>query len=125
MDTFGTVPMNIQFFFTDIQIFKKLPQDTINVILEFFGKIKYKNGKYINIIHKYDFRYSLLSNIKMPISNKYAELNDISLPEHFEYEIHFNNKHTLRVYNLYIPTNSITYIYENLIDRVYGVYKRT
>jgi len=59
---------------TNLQIFKKLPIDIVNVILQFYGKIKYKNGEYINIIHKYDFRYARLSTIKLPVSNEYAEL---------------------------------------------------
>ncbi len=109
----------------NIQIFAKLPQDTINVILEFFGKIKYKNGQYINIIHKYDFRYSLLTTIKLPVSNEYAELFEISLPQHFEYKLQFNHKHTLRVYNLYTPPDEIVYFFENIIDREYASYKRT
>jgi hypothetical protein len=142
----------------NIQIFAKLPQDTINVILEFFGKIKYKNGEYITIIHKYDFRYALLSTIKLPVTNEYAgirrileardtqrvanqgwstaglsstqvllkpcELFEISLPQHFEYKIQFNHKHTLRVYNLYTPPDEIVYFFENIIDREYASYKR-
>jgi hypothetical protein len=132
----------------NIQIFSRLPQDTINVILEFYGKIKYKNGKYINIIHKYDFRYALLSTIKLPVSNEYAELFEITLPQHFEYKVQFNHKHTLRVYNLYTPPDGIrrifeardtvglssaqvllkpdeiVYFFENIIDGRYGVYKR-
>jgi hypothetical protein len=133
----------------NIQIFSRLPQDTINVILEFFGKIKYKNGEYINIIHKYDFRYALLSSIKLPVTNEYAgirrileardtaglsstqvllkpcELFEISLPQHFEYKVQFNHKHTLRVYNLYTPPDEIVYFFENIIDGRYASYKRT
>ena len=109
---------------SNLQILKKLPQDTINVILEFYGKIKYKNGEYINIIHKYDFRYALLSSIKLPVSNEYAELFEITLPQHFEYKVQFNDKHTLRVYNLYTPPDEIVYFFENIIDGRYGVYKR-
>ena len=116
---------NIFFYYNmNIQIFSRLPQDTINVILEFFGKIKYKNGEYINIIHKYDFRYALLSSIKLPVSNEYAELFEITLPQHFEYKVQFNHKHTLRVYNLYTPPDEIVYFFENIIDGRYGVYKR-
>jgi hypothetical protein len=45
-------------------------KDLVNIILEYDGKIKYKKGKYINMIHKYDARY----NIIHPIINKKIEI---------------------------------------------------
>ena len=39
--------------------FSNLPKDIIHIILEFDGKIKYRNGLYINIIKKNDFRYTI------------------------------------------------------------------
>jgi hypothetical protein len=45
-------------------------KDLVNIILEYDGKIKYKKGKYINMIHKYDTRY----NIIRPIINKKIEI---------------------------------------------------
>jgi len=43
-----------------------IPKDVLHIILEYDGRIKYKNGKYIDIIHKNDDRY----NIIMPVINK-------------------------------------------------------
>ena len=40
-----------------------IPKDILNVILEYDGRIKYKNGKYVNIIHKNDERYNIITPI--------------------------------------------------------------
>jgi hypothetical protein len=45
---------------------KNLPKDILNVILEFDGRIKYTKGKYVNCISKNDYRYNILSNLKIP-----------------------------------------------------------
>ena len=49
---------------------KYIPEDILNIILEYDGRIKFKNGKYINIVHKNDLRY----NIIKPIINKKQEI---------------------------------------------------
>jgi len=43
-----------------------IPKDVLHIILEYDGRIKYKNGNYFNVIHKNDERY----NIIMPVINK-------------------------------------------------------
>ena len=39
---------------------KDLPHYLVNIILDYDGRIKYKRGKYVNIIHKYDVRYDII-----------------------------------------------------------------
>ena len=40
------------------------PKDIINLILEYDGRIKYKNGKYFNVINIKDKKYeSVIDNI--------------------------------------------------------------
>ena len=53
-----------------------IPKDILHIILEYDGRIKYKNGKYVNVIHKNDERY----NIIMPvISKKIVIMKNIDL----------------------------------------------
>ena len=40
-----------------------LPKELIDIILEYDGRIKYKKGKYVNIIHKNDIRYKIINKI--------------------------------------------------------------
>ena len=47
----------------DILIWNKLPTDMINIILLFDGKIKYRNGKYMNQIKITDYNFLLLKII--------------------------------------------------------------
>jgi hypothetical protein len=49
---------------------KNLPHYLVNIILNYDGRMKYKNGKYVNIIHKYDFRYDIIK----PLINKKLEI---------------------------------------------------
>lgn len=38
-----------------------IPRELIHIILEYDGRIKYKNGKYVNTIHKHDERYAIIT----------------------------------------------------------------
>ena len=40
-----------------------LPKDVVNIILEYDGQIRYRNGEYINIIPKTDKRYTMVNAI--------------------------------------------------------------
>ena len=47
-----------------------IPEDLLHIILAYDGRIKYKNGKYVNIIHKNDERYDIV----VPIIRKKMEI---------------------------------------------------
>ena len=87
----------------------RLPLDIIHRILEYDGRIKYRNGKYMNQICKDDYRYHLLR--KISVFNRdylYSEM-------FYVYRIHYSNydnknKHMMYVY---IYEDSITYLYIN------------
>ena len=53
-----------------------IPKDVLHIILEYDGRIKYKNGKYVNIIHKNDERYNIITSI---ISKKMEIIQNIEL----------------------------------------------
>ena len=90
----------------------KFPQDILNLILEFDGRIKYRKGEYINCISKNDYRYNILSKLKIPTPVKYTMEYDCTHKEHFEYYIKFNDKYTLSVWNvIYNPPNKIQYFF--------------
>ena len=54
----------------------KFPKELIHIILAYDGRIKYKNGKYINVIHPADTRYT---NLK-PIIEKMLNIFKTGLP---------------------------------------------
>lgn len=43
-----------------------IPKKLLHIIVEYDGRIKYRNGKYVNIIAKNDERYDILK----PLINK-------------------------------------------------------
>ena len=51
-------------------MFEKLPQEIVDKILEYTGKIKLRNGRYMNQISKTDTRYDLLKTIPTKIYNQ-------------------------------------------------------
>jgi hypothetical protein len=74
----------------DILIWNRLPTDMINIILLFDGKIKYRNGKYMNQIKIND--YNFLLQIPKPINHNKVYNQNLN----YELIVYFsNNKKTL------------------------------
>jgi len=53
-----------------------IPKEILHVILQYDGRIHYRNGKYMNSIDKNDDRYNMLRHI---ISKKLKILNTITI----------------------------------------------
>ena len=84
----------------DDKLCKKLPYELVNIILEYDGRIKYKYKnknsidyhKFVNIINKYDTRYSIIMPI---IYKKYKIMKDTeTIPGEtsFYFEFAFDNQ---------------------------------
>jgi len=56
--------------------FSYIPEELLHIILSYDGRIKYKNGKYVNIIHTNDERYNVITPI---ISKKMKIMQNIEL----------------------------------------------
>ncbi len=79
-------------------MFELITRDIIHHILEYIGTIKYKDGKYINIIHKYDIRYTNLGEIidkKIEILKNAHIINNETTGHHFFFEFGFSNSNDL------------------------------
>jgi hypothetical protein len=65
-----------------------IPKDVLHIILEYDGRIIYKNGIYRNIIHKYDFRYNIIKPI---MSKKIVIMKNTTIDGNsFYFEFGFN-----------------------------------
>ena len=66
----------------------EVPEELIHIILSYDGRIKYKDGKYVNIIHKNDERYNIITPI---ISKKIKIMQKIQFIEsEFYFDSGFN-----------------------------------
>ena len=65
-----------------------IPNELLDIILEYDGRIKYKNGRYVNIIHKNDERYNI---IKPHINKKIKIIKRIQIHDSgFYFEFSFD-----------------------------------
>jgi hypothetical protein len=74
-----------------------IPKELLHLILEYDGRIKYRNGKYVNIIHKHDERFLIIK----PLINKKMEIiKNIELVDTgFYFEFGFDSVNVGLVYD--------------------------
>lgn len=87
-----------------------IPKELLHIILEYDGRIKYRKGEYINIIHKRDERYDMIK----PLIKKKMEIMktiefDNSIPGYYfefgfdmihvglAYDYHFSYKNNFEI----------------------------
>jgi hypothetical protein len=90
--------------------FNTIPTDLLSLVLEYDGRIKYKNGKYVNIIHKKDERYNIIQKVivkKIEIMKKVLDVVDDNF--YFEASFDLDNKVGL-YYDYNLGNNSILVI---------------
>jgi hypothetical protein len=64
-----------------------IPKELIDIILKYDGRIKYRKGIYVDVIHRNDFRYSLLHQI---IFKKIEIMKNIELCDNSGFYFEFN-----------------------------------
>ena len=78
-----------KYYYIYIMSYPYIPKELLHIILEYDGKIKYRNGIYINSINKNDYRYKMLIPI---IKYKLESLNYAQIiGTRFYFEINFSN----------------------------------
>jgi len=96
-----------------MELFSKLPKEIIHYILKYDGRICYRNGDYINRIHKYDHRYKILEPI--PQKMKFCVISEIPIPPNdgFAIYIKFSNNIFILIVQKYAYGKHIYYSFIN------------
>lgn len=75
-------------------LFTNLQYELVNIILEYDGRIKYDDNKdkYINIIHKYDNRYCMITPIIIKKLRIIEDTFESPVDNSFYFEFPFDNQ---------------------------------
>lgn len=106
-------------------IFKNLPIDILNQIFKYYGKIKYRKNHFVNIIHLYDFRYTIIEPVIQYKQKIIDEMDIIKIcllykeetvykkykKNHFYFEIEFVN----------LPGTCLSYDYYYFNDKNFEI----
>ena len=66
-----------------------VPKELVNIILDYDGSIKYRNGQYINVIHKNDVRYNIIKPL-IRKKNEILQKMEVRDGNRYYYEISFD-----------------------------------
>ena len=80
-----------------------IPNDIVKILLQFDGRIKYRNGRYIDIIAYDDERYAMLDKVVKKKLEVYRDSNK-DRPLLFNYFVHY-------IYFNKFPYIGIKYVY--------------
>ena len=84
-------------------VFKKLPRELVNIILEYDGRIKYKYKlknaidyhKFVNVIHKHDYRYNIIKPVIDKKKNVMMNTYVLPVDTSFYFEFAFDKQQNL------------------------------
>jgi len=105
-------------------VYNQLPKEIINIILEYDGRIKYRNGKYIDQINKEDKIYnSIKEKIKKDLSLVKRINYNVKL-SNYNYNYALVNNIPIEYYNLHFNINITIHILLNKSksNKIYGMY---